>query len=190
MAVSDQNSSDSSFSVTKKTPLLGLKLYVVILLTIAVIIFVFALIFLCLRSSRRRRAQLRYSSGLLPLVTKEITEIKTLDDHIKLVETVECEKKISSNLSGEKKGNYTSNESSTSQSESVSVSVLAESVNIGWGRWYTLKELETATFCFAVENVIGEGGYGVVYRGVLSDGSVVAVKNLMNNKWVFNFIIF
>uniref|UniRef100_A0A7N0VMC0 non-specific serine/threonine protein kinase n=1 Tax=Kalanchoe fedtschenkoi TaxID=63787 RepID=A0A7N0VMC0_KALFE len=28
----------------------------------------------------------------------------------------------------------------------------------------------------------GEGGYGVVYRGVLPDGSLVAVKNLMNNK--------
>lgn len=53
---------------------------------------------------------------------------------------------------------------------------------IGWGRWYSLKELETATRGFAEENVIGEGGYGVVYRGVLQDGSVVAVKNLLNNK--------
>lgn len=55
---------------------------------------------------------------------------------------------------------------------------------IGWGRWYSLKELETATRGFAEENVIGEGGYGVVYRGVLQDGSVVAVKNLLNNKYV------
>lgn len=95
------------------------------------------------------------------------------------MESVEFEKNSSSNVSGEKKGNFTSNESSSSRTESVSV---VESVNIGWGRWYSLKELETATSCFAVENVIGEGGYGVVYRGVLSDGSVVAVKNLMNNK--------
>lgn len=54
----------------------------------------------------------------------------------------------------------------------------------GWGRWYSLKEVEHATRGFAEGNVIGEGGYGVVYRGVLQDGSVVAVKNLHNNKYV------
>lgn len=59
-----------------------------------------------------------------------------------------------------------------------------ESQNIGWGRWYSLGELEMATRGFAEENVIGEGGYGIVYRGVLQDGSVVAVKNLLNNKYV------
>jgi len=47
-----------------------------------------------------------------------------------------------------------------------------------------LKELEMATKGFRAENVIGEGGYGVVFRGVLQDGSVVAVKKLLNNKWV------
>nr|ACJ85291.1 unknown [Medicago truncatula] len=39
-----------------------------------------------------------------------------------------------------------------------------------------------ATRGFEEGNVIGEGGYGVVYRGVLQDGCVVAVKNLHNNK--------
>jgi hypothetical protein len=62
--------------------------------------------------------------------------------------------------------------------------------NIGWGRWYSLKELEIATRGFAEENVIGEGGYGVVYRGVLPDGSVVAVKNLFNNKYAKNYEYF
>lgn len=56
--------------------------------------------------------------------------------------------------------------------------------DIGWGRWYSLRELEIATRRFAEENVIGEGGYGIVYRGVLQDESVVAVKNLLNNKYV------
>lgn len=64
--------------------------------------------------------------------------------------------------------------------ESASV----ESPNIGWGRWYSLKELENATEGFAEQNVIGEGGYGIVYKGILMDGSVVAVKNLLNNKYV------
>lgn len=56
---------------------------------------------------------------------------------------------------------------------------------LGWGLWYTLTELETATEQFADENVIGEGGYGIVYRGVLSDRTVVAVKNLLNNRYVW-----
>ncbi|CAA7392071.1 unnamed protein product [Spirodela intermedia] len=54
--------------------------------------------------------------------------------------------------------------------------------HLGWGHWYTLRELEEATDGLAEENVIGEGGYGIVYRGVLADGTVVAVKNLLNNR--------
>uniref|UniRef100_A0A0E0K0X9 non-specific serine/threonine protein kinase n=1 Tax=Oryza punctata TaxID=4537 RepID=A0A0E0K0X9_ORYPU len=54
--------------------------------------------------------------------------------------------------------------------------------HLGWGHWYTLKELETATEMFTDENVIGEGGYGIVYHGVLENGTQVAVKNLLNNR--------
>lgn len=54
-----------------------------------------------------------------------------------------------------------------------------------WGQWYTLKELEAATEMFADENVIGEGGYGIVYHGVLEDGTQVGVKNLLNNRYVY-----
>ncbi|OIS96176.1 PREDICTED: probable serine/threonine-protein kinase At1g01540 [Nicotiana attenuata] len=54
--------------------------------------------------------------------------------------------------------------------------------HLGWGHWYTLRELEIATNFFAHENVIGEGGYGIVYRGVMEDNSSVAVKNLLNNR--------
>jgi len=57
-----------------------------------------------------------------------------------------------------------------------------------------LRELEAATNGLCEENVIGEGGYGIVYRGLLPDGNKVAVKNLLNNKYVsllitiFNFV--
>ncbi|RRT67387.1 hypothetical protein B296_00029677 [Ensete ventricosum] len=54
--------------------------------------------------------------------------------------------------------------------------------HLGWGHWYTLRELEEATGGLAEENVIGEGGYGIVYRGVLADNTTVAVKNLLNNR--------
>lgn len=89
-------------------------------------------------------------------------------------------------VSGGIKGSSGSNESSTSRSDASSaISGSTESSNIGWGRWYSLKELEMATSVFCAQNVIGEGGYGIVFRGVLQDGSVVAVKKLHNNKWVF-----
>lgn len=64
----------------------------------------------------------------------------------------------------------------------VSAAVGPEVSHLGWGHWYTLRELEEATAAFAPEHVVGEGGYGIVYRGVLADGYQVAVKNLLNNR--------
>ncbi|XP_051207768.1 probable serine/threonine-protein kinase At1g01540 [Lolium perenne] len=54
--------------------------------------------------------------------------------------------------------------------------------HLGWGHWYTLRELDEATAGFAPDRVVGEGGYGIVYRGVFADGHEVAVKNLLNNR--------
>ncbi|CAH9119615.1 unnamed protein product [Cuscuta europaea] len=44
--------------------------------------------------------------------------------------------------------------------------------------WFTYDELEEATNGFAAQNLLGEGGFGAVYKGWLADGSVVAVKQL------------
>lgn len=60
--------------------------------------------------------------------------------------------------------------------------VVPEVSHLGWGHWYTLRELEASTNGFTAENVIGEGGYGIVYHGVLEDKTQVAVKNLLNNR--------
>ncbi|KAL7239419.1 hypothetical protein ACSBR2_005344 [Camellia fascicularis] len=43
---------------------------------------------------------------------------------------------------------------------------------------YTYKELELATDQFSETNVIGNEGFGVVYKGVLCDGTVAAIKKL------------
>lgn len=58
---------------------------------------------------------------------------------------------------------------------------LPEISHLGWGHWFTLRDLEFATNRFSAENVLGEGGYGVVYKGRLINGSEVAVKKLLNN---------
>lgn len=44
--------------------------------------------------------------------------------------------------------------------------------------WFSYEELQAATNGFAVENLLGEGGFGRVYKGELSTGQVVAVKQL------------
>ncbi|CAN1234492.1 Probable receptor-like protein kinase At1g11050 [Linum perenne] len=45
-------------------------------------------------------------------------------------------------------------------------------------RWFQGSELEKATNGFHQKNFLGKGAYGVVYKGVLPDGSYVAVKEL------------
>ncbi|XP_062095499.1 probable LRR receptor-like serine/threonine-protein kinase At1g29720 isoform X2 [Humulus lupulus] len=43
---------------------------------------------------------------------------------------------------------------------------------------FTLRQLRSATNDFHSDNKIGEGGFGSVYKGHLSDGTVIAVKQL------------
>ncbi|XP_020202424.1 probable receptor-like protein kinase At1g11050 [Cajanus cajan] len=47
-------------------------------------------------------------------------------------------------------------------------------------RWFHVSELERATSKFSRRNVIGQGGDGVVYKGTLLDGTVVAVKEIFD----------
>uniref|UniRef100_M4ERQ3 non-specific serine/threonine protein kinase n=1 Tax=Brassica campestris TaxID=3711 RepID=M4ERQ3_BRACM len=51
-------------------------------------------------------------------------------------------------------------------------------VSLGHLKRYTFKELRSATNHFHSKNILGRGGYGIVYKGHLSDGSLVAVKRL------------
>ncbi|XP_006654423.1 probable receptor-like protein kinase At1g11050 [Oryza brachyantha] len=45
---------------------------------------------------------------------------------------------------------------------------------------FDIAELSRATDSFADGNLVGRGGFGAVYRGVLADGSVVAVKKMLD----------
>ncbi|XP_050223100.1 probable receptor-like protein kinase At2g42960 [Mercurialis annua] len=58
---------------------------------------------------------------------------------------------------------------------------LPEFSHLGWGHWFTLRDLELATNRFSKEHILGEGGYGVVYQGHLINGTPVAVKKILNN---------
>ncbi|KAL0454177.1 UNVERIFIED_CONTAM: putative receptor-like serine/threonine-protein kinase [Sesamum latifolium] len=192
MVDSGGSSGDSIF--TTRTPILGQKLYVLIIATVVVVLAVFLLVFWFLRSrsSRGRRIGVKHSSGLVPLVSEEIGEVNGSDQKEATKAVTEKNKvfvidDVVRGLdieSGSKKGSSESKDSSTTRSDlSSALSASTDGLgNFGWGRWYSLRELQTATNQFSSENVIGEGGYGIVFRGVLHDGSIVAVKNLLNNK--------
>ncbi|CAH8352517.1 unnamed protein product [Eruca vesicaria subsp. sativa] len=47
--------------------------------------------------------------------------------------------------------------------------------------WFTWRQLQAATNNFDEANKLGEGGFGSVFKGELSDGTIVAVKQLSSN---------
>ncbi|KAI4328828.1 hypothetical protein L6164_021154 [Bauhinia variegata] len=195
MSVYDAAFVDTELS--KKTSIFGLRLWVVIgILVGSAIVLTLFLLSLCLTCRRRRcrgdPKRLHDSKGATtPVVSKEIQEIVHLpgpnqhqpapqrEIHVdigKAEHLVVFSDRLSS---GESKGTASLCETTSSFG---SGSIGPEVSHLGWGRWYTLRELEAATNGLCEENVIGEGGYGIVYQGILSDGTRIAVKNLLNNK--------
>ncbi|CAN1152116.1 Protein NSP-INTERACTING KINASE 1 [Linum perenne] len=53
-----------------------------------------------------------------------------------------------------------------------------EELNLGNLKRFPFKELLVATNKFSCKNMIGKGGFGNVYKGYLTDGTLVAVKRL------------
>lgn len=51
-------------------------------------------------------------------------------------------------------------------------------ISMGHSRFFTYEELYQITDSFSVQNLLGEGGFGSVYKGCLPDGKEVAVKQL------------
>lgn len=47
-------------------------------------------------------------------------------------------------------------------------------------KWFHLSELEKATDKFSQRNLIGQGSDGIVYKGTLQDGALVAVKEIFD----------
>ncbi|KNA10133.1 hypothetical protein SOVF_147280 [Spinacia oleracea] len=59
-----------------------------------------------------------------------------------------------------------------------------EEVCLGNLRRFHFRELQGATSNFSSKNIIGKGGFGIVYKGHLSDGTIVAVKRLKDGNAV------
>ncbi|XLS89320.1 hypothetical protein HN51_065328 [Arachis hypogaea] len=61
-------------------------------------------------------------------------------------------------------------------------------INVDKVKHFTLKELEKATDNFNMNRVLGKGGQGTVYKGMLVDGNLVAVKKFRVQGNVEEFI--
>ncbi|RWW08003.1 hypothetical protein GW17_00028588 [Ensete ventricosum] len=199
----------------EETPVFGLRLWVVIGISVGVLI-VFILSILSVWVTSRRKTSRSFDElpvSQIPRVSKQITvdRVRTQSvaptphehqthcfssydsDKMMMSSDADNMSQCSSSIhhNGRDASSYSGDEGSSGHGRRpyspyslVSASPLIglpEFSHLGWGHWFTLRDLENATDRFSKENVIGEGGYGVVYRGRLVNGTEVAVKRLLNN---------
>lgn len=216
------SSGELNEKLMKKTSFLGMKLWVVIgvsvVALIVLIICILSLWVTCRKKSKRTRN--KYDTSQIPFVSKDIkvdreggenfndhpeSLVVTVNDkssdknsekmfvHLGMSKSSDADNisQCSSTYYHEKACSLHSGEEGSSgtvrKQPSYGIATaspligLPEMSHLGWGHWFTLRDLQLATNRFSAENVIGEGGYGVVYRGVLINGTEVAVKKLLNN---------
>uniref|UniRef100_A0A6N2NJG9 non-specific serine/threonine protein kinase n=1 Tax=Salix viminalis TaxID=40686 RepID=A0A6N2NJG9_SALVM len=193
------NTSSIDTKLSKHTSFFGLRLWVLILVLIAVFTLVFLVIMaacficLCRRKSKPFNAHLRRLSSPISmkaflnsyttpskdksLLSNRILEvemdIEKLDHHHQIMLTDQC-----SNVST----GVTTHWSVTGVADLDPTARYSSAVPDIWrGNRIALKEIEVVTDGFADKNMIGSGDYGVAYRGVLLDTARVAVKRLLSN---------
>ncbi|KAF8410081.1 hypothetical protein HHK36_002603 [Tetracentron sinense] len=190
--MSDYKATFLNDQLSKRTSIFGLRLWVVLGICVGasfvLLLFLISLWFTSKRNSTSKHRPPQNPTIPSPAVSKEIQEIRI--DHARNPILHHQDNKPPP-LSESEPFGLTEGQVPLPPPEEdgpmglhriqVPVSV-PEVSHLGWGHWYTLRELKDSTNGFADENVIGEGGYGIVYHGVLKDNTQVAVKNLLNNR--------
>lgn len=182
---------------------IGLKLWVLITILVGIFILAsFLIVVVCINFCPKRRVRRSPSLSHLiqiPPIPKEIKEVRVdfnapvLIPHPVAPNSSNVkEKNLNCDVEGgtdteSHSGSLRSNGKEGEEGHAYQMPVqspltgLPEMSYLGWGHWFTLRDLEVATNQFSKENVLGEGGYGVVYQGQLINGTQVAVKKLLNN---------
>ncbi|RID43306.1 hypothetical protein BRARA_I00173 [Brassica rapa] len=176
--------------LSTRTSIFGLRLWIVLGVcvgaAIVILLFLISLWFIHRRSSNKALE----SHTIVPVVSKEIRVDPIQPDPTPTPETTnhrgEDDNKIhidigkDHRISFPERGGWSGSGSGSGPDQAACSG--PEVSHLGWGHWYTLRELEVSTDGFSDKHVIGQGGYGIVYRGVLEDKSIVAIKNLLNNR--------
>lgn len=177
------SSSSIGHELSKPTSFFGAKLWIAVLICIALLIVfllsMFIIFCLCRRSHKPTKSQFGTSKPIISKTTSSSMDRRLLSrngwDNIELSidspeQQVVYPAQLSTRLSPTKSNHATEFETKPS--------------DVGPSIQYNLREIETATNGFADENVIGSGDYGVVYRGLLYDHTRVAVKKLICNRYI------
>lgn len=188
-----------NMDLSHKTRLFNLPLWIIICLSIIALLILFLLMLCIWVLSNRKTTTMngKFSLTRIPIKSKEIkTDRQTL---VQSLYEKECHSHGTLyNMGLKKKVVMSTSSEADNMSQCSSVNTervvspygllsaspligLPNTPQLGWGHWFTLRDLECATNQFSKENVIGEGGYGVVYRGCLVNGTEIAVKRLLNN---------
>ncbi|CAF2034895.1 BnaA09g00970D [Brassica napus] len=176
--------------LSTRTSIFGLRLWIVLGVcvgaAIVILLFLISLWFIHRRSNNKALE----SHTVVPVVSKEIRVDPIQPDPTPTPETTtnhrEDDNKIhidigkDHRISFPERGGWSGSGSGSGPDQAACSG--PEVSHLGWGHWYTLRELEVSTDGFSDKHVIGQGGYGIVYRGVLEDKSIVAIKNLLNNR--------
>ncbi|KAE8725397.1 putative receptor-like protein kinase [Hibiscus syriacus] len=194
--MSSQGSLNSELS--QKTSFLGLKLWVLIGVSVgAFIVLILGILSVWVTFRRRSRLSVdKFSLSQIPIVSKEIKVDKVgvrsfSDDHPESLflsvyykpNDENSEKMLS--LLGMRKSSDPDNTSQCSSLYHHERGFSSHSGDEGSSgtvrKQSAFSDLDLSTNHFAADNVIGEGGYGVVYKGRLINGTEVAVKKILNN---------
>ncbi|KAK9668331.1 hypothetical protein RND81_13G052400 [Saponaria officinalis] len=140
--------------VTRYTPpsssSLGSKMPIIIGIIVALVLVVTLILATICIRRRKRKPDLENSTHFEPNVANNSQDVLTKN-------------KIS-------RGHLPANTAGTNKDGSV----IPESLQ------YEFEDIQTATNNFSKDNKIGRGGFGIVYKGALSNGQEVAVKRLSN----------
>ncbi|XP_050273408.1 probable receptor-like protein kinase At2g42960 isoform X2 [Quercus robur] len=188
---------DLNAELSKKTAIFDLKVWEVIGIAVGLfIVIILSVLSMCLTSRKKsRRARDNIPLTQIPTVSKEIKEVRVeqvsaeefvprdgilLTIHDKSSEKESDKVLVHLGMGKVKNGDNSSQSGSLHHLEKDGGGSQSGD-DSGWGHWFTLRDLDLATNRFAKDNVLGEGGYGVVYRGQLINGTPVAVKKILNN---------
>lgn len=191
--------------LSRRTPLLGLKIWVLIGVGVgALIVAILSILAICFTAGSRKklRASGKPPNTRIPAIPEEIKEVRVDSAaHERIILDVDHKFNEEAAESGSSRlgsFHHTSHgcaeewrfsgatiaageQSLSHPPQAGPLAGLPELSFLGWGHWFTLRDLENATNRFSRDNILGEGGYGVVYRGELINGTPVAVKKLLNN---------
>ncbi|RZR88192.1 hypothetical protein BHM03_00015721 [Ensete ventricosum] len=184
----------SDHELSARTNIFGLRLWVVISICAGAGFLLLFLLSLCLSLMRKNASSRQTTTTTIPVTSKEIQEVRVDPSQTssvvispRSVNPKEDESPVAvqkARVAFPDRGKSEGGGSPLGDRPMDQAAAVPPEVSrLGWGLWFALRELEVATDNLSDENVIGEGGYGTVYHGILEDGTQIAVKNLLNNKY-------